>query len=317
MRVHRMFSHRNVLNERMIDPRLQTLRMLRETGTVTAAAAALHLTPSTVSQQLRLLGRDLGVRLLEAHGRRVRLTPAAQTVLDHADVLYAQWERARADLAAYQDGRAGVIRVCGVSSALAALAAPAADRLRQERPGRTVRLSEKESGDCFRLLLTGDADVAVLLPAPDDPPPGDPRFDRHPLLDEPQDLLLPRDHRLAVQATVSLDAAADEPWIGGPDRADQHHLMLAACAAAGFTPDIAHEAYEWFAVSALVANGFGVSLVPRLVPLPPHDAVVRVPLHGTPRPSRRIIACVRHGAGRQPDIADALAALADIAAQRT
>ncbi|HEV7628208.1 MAG TPA: LysR family transcriptional regulator, partial [Streptomyces sp.] len=43
----------------MIDlRRLRVLRALAEHGTVTATAAALHLTPSAVSQQLRLLARD-------------------------------------------------------------------------------------------------------------------------------------------------------------------------------------------------------------------------------------------------------------------
>ncbi len=60
----------------MIDPRLQTLRVLHEQGTVTATARVLHLTPSTVSQQLRQLAAQLGVQLLEPDGRRVRLTPA-------------------------------------------------------------------------------------------------------------------------------------------------------------------------------------------------------------------------------------------------
>ncbi|WP_229119147.1 helix-turn-helix domain-containing protein [Enemella evansiae] len=55
----------------MVDPRLHTLRVLRSEGTVTATAAALHLTPSTVSQQLQHLAADLRLTLLEPQGRRV------------------------------------------------------------------------------------------------------------------------------------------------------------------------------------------------------------------------------------------------------
>ncbi|MGI5167196.1 LysR family transcriptional regulator [Spirillospora sp. CA-253888] len=300
----------------MIDPRLQTLRVLRHLGTVTATAEALHLTPSTVSQQLRQLSRDLGVPLLEPQGRRVRLTPAARTVLDHADVLYAQWERAQADLAAHRRGAAGRVRIHAVSSALAALVAPAAARLRAEHPRLSVLMSEQESDEALPLLLARHADVAVLIPTADTPPQGDPRFEQHLLLDEPQDLLLPSAHPLAARDAVALAEAAAEQWVGSPDRPDQHHLMLAACAGAGFTPEIVHHAYEWFAVSALVAHGFGVSLVPRLAPLPPEHDVVRVPLEGAPVPSRRIIACTRRGASAQPPIARALEALQRAAAER-
>ncbi|QFG26535.1 LysR family transcriptional regulator [Actinomadura sp. WMMB 499] len=293
----------------MIDRRLETLRVLRERGTVTATAEALHLTPSTVSQQLRQLARDLGVDLLEAQGRRVRLTAAAHTVLRHADALAAQWERARADLAAHRTGAAGRIRFCSVSSALAALVAPAAARLRAEHPGLEVRMSERESEEAAHLLLSRRFDIAVVIPSAGTPAPGDARFDVRPLLDEPQDLLVAAGHPLAARGTARLDEAAGEPWIGSPDRTDQHQLMLASCAAAGFAPRIVHEAYEWFSVSALVAHGFGVGLVPRLAPLPPDHAVVRVPLRGESVPYRRIVACVRRGGDGQPPIARGLAAL--------
>jgi DNA-binding transcriptional LysR family regulator len=305
-----------MLNGHMIDPRLRTLRVLREEGTVTATAEVLHLTPSTVSQQLRGLAKDLGVRLLEAEGRRVRLTPAAYTVLDHADTLFSQWEHARADLAAHRRGVSGEVRFAAVSSALAALVAPAAARLRAEHPGLEVWMAEQESEKVFALLLAHRTDIAVVIPTADGPPPDDPRFDQRPLLDEPQDLLVPPAHPLAAGAAAELAAAAGESWIGSPERPDQHHLMLTACAAVGFTPRIAHRANEWFAVSALVAAGFGVALAPRLAPLPPGDEVVRVPLRGRPVPSRRIITCVRRGSDRQPPIAHGLKALREVAAHR-
>jgi DNA-binding transcriptional LysR family regulator len=298
----------------MIDHRLQTLRVLRERGTVTATAEALHLTPSTVSQQLRQLARDLGVELLEAQGRRVRLTAAAHTVLQHADVLAAQWERARADLAGHRAGRSGQVRFCSVSSALAALVAPAAARLREDHPDLAVHMSEKDSEDAAHLLLARHYDIAVVIPGAHTPAPDDARFAQWPVLDEPQDLLVPAGHPLGARGTARLADAAAEPWIGSPDRLDQHQLMLAACAAAGYTPRIAHQANEWFAISALVARGFGVGLIPRLAPLPPGDEVVRVPLHGDTVPSRRIIAIVRRGSERQPPIARGLRALQEAAA---
>ncbi|RAD64158.1 LysR family transcriptional regulator, partial [Burkholderia multivorans] len=53
----------------MIDPRLRTLRAVREVGTVTGAAAALHVTPSTVSQHLKQLSHLVGAELVEPVGR--------------------------------------------------------------------------------------------------------------------------------------------------------------------------------------------------------------------------------------------------------
>jgi DNA-binding transcriptional LysR family regulator len=294
----------------MIDlRRLHVLRMLDEHGTVTAAAAALHLTPSAVSQQIRLLGHDIGVALLERVGRGVRLTPAARVLIGHADRLYADWERVLADASAAPAG--GALRLCAFPTALAALLAPAAAELRDTLE---VELAEAGNAECFALLLAGDADIAVVLPAPDAPPRDDPRFDQQPLLHDPFDLVVPADHPLASADAVDLTAAADEPWIGA-DRGDDSAIVLAACSAAGFAPRIAHDAKEWNGVVALVSHGFGVCLMPRLAPIPAHHRVVRIPLRGTPAPSRVVLTCVRRGSRGQPAIARGLAALAAVAAQ--
>lgn len=293
----------------MIDRRLAVLRAFGEHGTVTATARMLHLTPSAVSQQLRSLARELGVELLRKDGRGVRLSPAAQVLLDHGDVLHEQWERARAAIARADDAESGPLRLCGLSSVVATVFAPAARQLRASHPHLAIEITENESADCFELLLADAADIAVVLPTPGVPPPDDARFEQQPLLDDPQDLLVPADHPLAGKRSVQLSEAASDPWIVKPVENDTYPLLVAACTAAGFTPRIAHQAKEWFAVSALVASGLGVCLIPRMAPLPPHHDVVRIPLHGASTPSRRFVTAVRRGSADHPTIALGLAAL--------
>ncbi|MBL1079101.1 LysR family transcriptional regulator [Nocardia sp. 2] len=300
----------------MIDPRLQTLRILREQGTVTRTAAVLHLTPSTVSQQLRGLAQELDVELLEQVGRRVKLTEAAHALLRHADLLFAQAERARAELAEHRAGIAGVLRICSMPTALAALVAPAAARLRAAHPGLTVELIEDESGHCFELLAAGDSDIAVVLPSPGSPAPGDARFEQLPLLDEPMDLLVPVGHWLADRDDVALADAAHEPWITGRERITHRLVVSAACATAGFTPRIAGQAVDFTGVAAMVAHGFGVSLIGRLSLIPPEFAVVRVPLHGDSVPIRRHLTVVRRGGGGHPVVAEGLRMIRAVSAQR-
>jgi DNA-binding transcriptional LysR family regulator len=300
----------------MIDlRRLQVLRALAEHGTVTSAAAALRLTPSAVSQQLRQLARDVDAVLLRPEGRRVRLTRAAHILLDHADVLHTQWELARADLAAHGGQVAGTLRIAGVSSAITALVAPAAAALRSSHPLLRSEITEEESGDCHRLLLADETDLAVVLPNPDTPPVTDPRFEHQPLHDDPQDLLVPDGHPLARPGGVELAEAVGEDWIVKRHNNDTHPLLLAAATAAGFTPRITHQVKEWHAVSAMVAEGFGVCLLPRLVPIPAGHQVIRVPVQGTPKPYRRILTCVRRGSADHPVIAAGLTALHAIAAR--
>lgn len=301
----------------MIDlRRLQVLRLLHQQGSITRTAGLLHLTPSAVSQQVRLLSQDLGVDLLQRKGRGIRLTTAAESLIAHADALYAQWEDALAEIAgADETGPTGRLRLCGFPTAVASLLAPAAARLRDTAPGLNVQIVEAETPDCYARLIADEADLAVVVPTASSPTTDDTRLDQRPLLDDPYDLLVPQHHGLADRGAVDLADAAHDDWIAAPDSLDQHQLMSAAWTAAGFRPRIAHHAREWDAMVALVSHGFGVCLIPRLAPLPAHQAVVRLPLRGEPTPSRRLLTVVRRGSRGQAIISIACAALDEVAKQ--
>lgn len=298
----------------MIDSRLRILQMLAEHGTVTAAAQALHYTPSAVSYQLRRLAAEVGVELLVQEGRGIRLTNAARTLLRHAEHLQEQWELARAELAATGAEPTGRITLCGFSTAASRLLPPAAAALRDAHQHVTVRIVEAEPDRCFDLLLSEEADLALVVVTADSPPMTDRRFDQRPLLDDPLDLVVPRGHPLTRRDRVTLVDAAEEPWIVGNPDTTYHQLVLASCMSAGFTPHIAHYADEWDTGTALVAHGFGVILVPRLAQLRDDWPVTRIPLHGEPAPARRIMAVTRLGARDIPVLARAVEAITDTAA---
>ena len=297
----------------MIDPKLRVLQMVAHHGTVTAAAAALHYTPSAVSYQLRQLSEDLGVELIAQSGRGIKLTAAARTLLRHAETLYAQAERARAELAATAGEPSGSFTLCGFSTAATQLLPPTAALLRDQYPQLRLRLIEAEPVRCFDLLLSGDADLALVMNTSATPSTEDERFDQRPLLDDPLDLVVPDRHRLTRLPRVTLADAAAEPWIVGRPASTYHHLVVNACTAAGFNPNIAHYADEWETGTAMVAFGFGIILVPRLARLHEGWSIVRLPLHGEPAPARRIVAVTRSGAGGHPVTASALAAIATTA----
>lgn len=297
----------------MIDQRLHVLRLVAAHGTVTAAAGALNYTPSAVSHQLRGLAHDLGVTLLEPDGRGIRLTATARILLERGDELFARWEEIRAELAESAPERVGSLRLCGFSTAAAALLPRVAARVREVHPFCTVRIIEADPADCFDLLLAEQADVAVVVAIPTLPQADDPRFDQKALLEDPLDLLVPADHPLAMRSSVLLSEAAGESWILDRVGRPLHQLAQAACAAAGFSPSVAHEAAEWDTGAALVDAGLGVSLIPRLARLPGGYNITRVPLRGEPTPARYIRTGVRRGSSRQPTIATALAALEEAA----
>jgi DNA-binding transcriptional LysR family regulator len=296
----------------MIDlRRLHVLRAVAHYGTVTAAAHALHFTPSAASQQIRQLARDLGVDLLQPQGRGVRLTPAAESLLAHADAIQARWEQAELDLRADHGEPAGPLRVGGFPVAIPVLLAPMTVRLRERHSRLAVSVQELGVPECFDLLFEGEVDLAVVEATPHNPPMSDPRYDQRPLLDDPFDLVVPADHPLAGRDRVDLADAAHEDWIAPfPDSPCLTHVM-SACGGAGFTPSVVHQAREWDVTAHLVAHRLGVALIPRMARLTPQLPITRVRCEGNPH--RKLLTCTRTGAHERPAVAAALRELRELA----
>ncbi|MCX5198237.1 LysR family transcriptional regulator [Streptomyces sp. NBC_00249] len=289
--------------------KLRILRTLADRGTVTATAEALHMTPSAVSQQLTNLARQLGVVLLEPQGRGVRLTDAAHLVLRHTEAVFAQLERADAELAGYLAGEAGEVRVGAFSTAVPVLVVPAVAALRRSHPGVEVRVRETEAAESWELLSAGAVDLALSLAA-HAPVAGDPRFTRVTLLEDPLDVALPPGHPLAWAPGLRLADLSGERWIYGGS-GPWSEITRSACEAAGFVPQQAHSASGWTAILAMVEAGMGVALVPRMVTSRASGVTVRVLAHD--RPTRHVIAALRRGAETGPAVSRVLTALHEAA----
>lgn len=291
--------------------KLRVLRALEEFETVRATAEALHMTPSAVSQHLSSLSQQAGVALLEAHGRRVRLTDAARVLLRHTDVVLAQLERAEAELEGFARGEAGHVRVGAFATAIPSLVVPALNALRRERPGVTTRVHQAEAAEVYDLLTAGEVDVGLSLAA-QAPTGRDDRLDRRTLLTDPLDVALPEHHRLAASPTLRLRDLAGEPWIYGA-AGPWHDITVSACAQAGFVPAQAHVASDWRAIVDMVAAGMGVALVPRLAAVGEAPGTSLRTL-GSDQPRRHVVCAVRSGSGGRAQVAAVLRALSRTAA---
>ncbi|GAA3028203.1 LysR family transcriptional regulator [Streptomyces olivoverticillatus] len=149
---------------RVIDPRrLRVLRALADHGTVTAAAHALYLSPSAVSQQLAALEAETGHTLLERRGRTVRLTAAGAVLARHAGDIAVQLERAEADLARCSTGLAGEVAIAAFATSITEVVAPAVAALRQRAPQVRIRVKDAEGHASARLLTDGDVDIALAV----------------------------------------------------------------------------------------------------------------------------------------------------------
>ncbi|MBM7771005.1 DNA-binding transcriptional LysR family regulator [Actinokineospora baliensis] len=293
----------------MIDPRrLRVLRALADHGTVTAAAQALHLSPSAVSQQLASLESEVRQELLRRKGRRVWLTSAGELLVEHADAVLAELDRAEARLAAFGTGELGQVKVAAFASAITNVVAPAIAALRLSAPGVTVLVRDAEGQDSLPMLLDGEIDIAIAMHTGQAPIEHRIVWDH--LYTEPFDAVLPPGHPLLGRAEVALSDLAVEDWVvplpGNPCR----DVLLLACEMAGFTPRVTHTSDDFTAAAALVTAGVGVALIPRTA-LGGISTEQVVPVTPNP-PHRRVVAATRRGRETHPLLQIVRKALAEV-----
>jgi DNA-binding transcriptional LysR family regulator len=114
------------------------------------------------------------------------------------------------------------------------------------------------------------------------------------LLDDPVDVVLPRNHPAAAARSIDLAELAEEPWINSTPLSSCHPFLSRTCNAAGFEPRIAAETNDHRALHHLVASGVGLALVPRLSQLDLPATLAARPILPNP-PKRRIHAAYRRG----------------------
>ncbi|MBV7700567.1 LysR family transcriptional regulator [Streptomyces sp. TRM70350] len=256
---------------------LRILRELRELGSVTAVAEALLVTPSAVSQQLRLLQRSIPVPLTERAGRRVVLTEAGQALADAAIEVETALARARNAVTDYVDQSDGVVSVAAFHSA-AATFFPLLLR-GHALPGRPrLALADEDVAQNHFPRLTRDYDL-VLAHRLDHAPAWPRTVTATTLLREPLDVAVPADHPLAARRRLSPQDVADQPWITVHDGFPLLATIEAIATAANRRLDIVHRVNEFSVVAEVVAAGGGLALMPRWTARP-HPAVVLRPLSG-------------------------------------
>ncbi|MER8055854.1 MULTISPECIES: LysR substrate-binding domain-containing protein [unclassified Streptomyces] len=261
----------------MDERQLRILRELGDLGSVSAVAEALHVTPSAISQQLRLLQRSIPVPLTERAGRRVVLTDAGHALAAAAVEVESALARARHAVADFAEEPAGVVSVAAFHSAASAFFPLLLRGLTGPDHPRLALADEDVAQDRFP-ALTRDHDL-VLAHRLDHAPPWPRAVASATLLREPLDVALPVGHPLAAEPRLSPRDVADQPWITVHDGFPLMATIEAIAAFADRRLDIVHRINEFTVVAEVVAAGGGVALMPRWTARA-HPGIVLRPLSG-------------------------------------
>jgi DNA-binding transcriptional LysR family regulator len=235
-----------------------TLRQLEyfvavaETGSVSRAAARVHLSQSAMSTAIADLERLLSVQLvMRHHAKGITLTAAGSELLHEARRLLSQSEDLQLSASLLGGSVAGRLTL-GCFSVLAPYVLPTLmSAAKATYPDLALETTEEPLDQLTAGLRDGRIELAIGY----DIELG-PGLDTHPLFTVPPHVVLPSDHRLAKRRRVSLAALADEPLIllDLPHSRDYFARLFAA---AGIQPKIAYRTQSADMARALAARGSG------------------------------------------------------------
>ncbi|GAA3438666.1 LysR family transcriptional regulator [Kutzneria kofuensis] len=237
---------------------LECLVAVLDAGSITDAAATLHMSQPALSHQLAALEKELGTAVVERLPRGVRATAAGRAIEADARAALAAADRVVATGRAVAVGAAGQLRIACVESLTAGLLAPVLRQWRRRHPDVRIALTEAASADVLvQQLDSGQADLAVC-PMPS-------RWSGHSGLIGHEDVVvvLPQGHRLADEPAITFEQLRDEPVVhfspenglaGWLDSVAAHHGVVLA---------VAMRTRQAVTAAQLAAAGVGVAIVPR------------------------------------------------------
>jgi DNA-binding transcriptional LysR family regulator len=291
---------------------IRALTEVAEQGSFSAAAVALGLTQSAVSQHVASLERETGLRLVERGSRPMGLTDAGHVLVRHGRAINTRLAAAEHDLAEIAGRRAGRLRFGSFPTALTTFVPAALGRLRAEHPGIVLTVVDDHMQSLLPRLIDDELDLAVVFEHEALPEVATGGLRRVHLFDDVYRAILPSGHRLARRRTaLSLTDLAGETWVGGHAGSAWFRIVRHACRAAGFDPRTQLSSDDYRAVQAFVGAGLGVALVPGLAVVNPTPGVeVRRLRSGAP--VRRIGVAHLDDDVRPPGVAAMIAILRDV-----
>lgn len=251
-----------------LDPhRLLVLRAVHRTGGVHAAATALHLTPSGVSQHLARLEAEARLPLLDrtqrGGGRAIRLTEAGLALARRADDVAIALAEAQREADRLREGTAGTVRIGGFATALGHLVVPTLRQLAITDAALQVQVIEVNAHDGVSLLRAGDLDLLIgeryieaTSPAAD-PFPG---LVEDELYREPFRIVLPE----VWPTPASVEDLLASPWVTSSSHRPTRRMLDKLCTQYAIEPGHRHLCTESQTMLALVAAGLGAAIIPDL-----------------------------------------------------
>lgn len=284
-----------------------------------AVAGSLAYSPSAVAQQIRVLEKEVGLPLIEAAGRGVRLTAQGRVLVEHADRILRLVEEAEADVAASAAQARGLVRIAAFQTAALALLPGLISDLRRRHPLIEVELTQGEDVDTLPALVSGQLDLVLFEEYPGFPSRRQPGIDVEELLADRMWIAVPSAVAAGLDPSAPvLGQLADVGWAMEPVDSPPRLWVTGLCRTAGFEPRVLCNSTDISVHREMVREGLMAAVVSDLSLIRGASARdgIRVfsTRHRRPTDTRRVFTAARDGAVGDPAVAAVRAGLREIVA---
>lgn len=230
---------------------------LAELQHVTAAAEQLHIAQPTLTRMLSRLEQRLGVALFDRRGKRLALNAYGRIFYEHARRAQLELDSARRAIDDLTNPAVSEIRLGFLSSFGSKVVPHLIAGFTAASPRVAFTLQEGAAESIGDLVESGCVDIGVVSPRPKKP-----TLAWRSLFRQRLGVAVPRGHRLASAAAVSMTDLSSERFVTMHPGFGMRRLLDELCAAAQFQPRIVLESANLTTAAGLVAAGLGISLVP-------------------------------------------------------
>jgi LysR family transcriptional activator of glutamate synthase operon len=256
---------------------LQYLRKIAQVNGFRRAADDLDMSQATLSEQIKLLERELGVRLFERGGRNLTLTEPGKALLARADRISEEVKAAQEEMQEFAHLDRGQL-IVGTMTGNGPFWLPGflADFMRQH-PHLELTLVERVSGMLIKLLEAGEVHVACIL-VPTDTPDVPHDLSTRQIYSRELVVVVAPQHRFAMRPSISLEEVAKERLIlTSPDEAPRR-VVDRAFQAHGLQPQVSFEADDPMTLIGLAAEGIAIGITGDNIARRNTQRVVAVPI---------------------------------------
>jgi len=238
---------------------LQLFIAVAETRSITSGAQRHHLALASASARIKGLEQALGVALLVRGRRGVELTPAGESMLDHARIVIHHVEALQGDLMAFSRGVKATVRFLANTSGLSEYLPKRMAAFLAQYPHISIDVEERESADIAHAILTGSADLGLAAEhaLPDN-------IERIPFSEDRLVLIAARSDELAGRRQVDFSEVVERDFVGLITTSALHTHVTGHAARLGARLRFRARLNNFDAIGEMVAAGIGVAVMPEV-----------------------------------------------------